>query len=558
MLTGDNGIIKRAENAAETSKIEEMREKLEMAKIAVFVDGQGEYDGEKYWDIIESEGIIVDKATDILDNGNGTYKVTTTPGYMFLITLYPNKEKTEEIIIGEYLGKNEKLNIGIKIINKTTNSIEIEIVRAEGIKSYKYSIKKDGEEYGDIIESNEGRHIFKDLIPGSTYTIKVEGIKEGKVKTAEKTINIGEWPEIKNGGIIWGDNGQATLKIYTDEEGYQLEWQKNKTEEENWTRENEGVKEKTILGLVNGDKIYARLFNGSISGAYIEITIVDNKAPEINKFEAVEIKGTRISVNVEAIDNESGIDEYEYYIGTEVKNKNKVSKYTFTDLTPVTKYELKVVVKDKAGNSSEKIIEITTTKATVGETLKQGDYVEYIDKGGITRKCMVLWDTASGYGTQIITLDSVGDMELGSGALGSPGPYDLNKKAMEYNNEQYSEKARIVGSSPSDYTPIINSNVSEKDVIDVGKLKELNILDIGKDYWFAAEVTSNIKKNTCYHISGSNGISSYTRAQYDYWGSFQKAYSKTCGVRPVFSLKPELLIAGGNGKEGNPYRLGSM
>ncbi len=197
MLTGDNGIIKRAENAAETSKIEEMREKLEMAKIAVFVDGQGKYDSEKYWDRIEDEGIIVDKATDILDNGNGTYKVTTTPGYMFLITLYPSKETTKEIIIGEYLGKNENLNIGIKIINKTTNSIEIEIVRAEGIKSYKYSIKKDGEEYGNIIESNEGKHIFKDLIPGSTYTIKVEGIKEGKVKTAEKTINIGEVPEIK-------------------------------------------------------------------------------------------------------------------------------------------------------------------------------------------------------------------------------------------------------------------------------------------------------------------------------------------------------------------------
>ena len=198
MLTGDNGIIKRAENAAETSKIEEMREKLEMAKMAVFVDGQGKYDSEKYWDRIEDEGIIVDKATDILDNGNGTYKVTTTPGYMFLITLYPNKEKTEEIIIGEYLGKNENLNIGIKIINKTTNSIEIEIVRAEGIKSYKYSIKKDREEYGDIIESNEGRYIFKDLIPGSAYTIKAEGIKEGKVKTAEKTIIIGELPKVKN------------------------------------------------------------------------------------------------------------------------------------------------------------------------------------------------------------------------------------------------------------------------------------------------------------------------------------------------------------------------
>lgn len=365
----------------------------------------------------------------------------------------------------------------------------------------------------------------------------------------------------KIGDIIWGDNGQATLKIYTEEEGYQLEWQKNKTEEGNWTRENEGVKEKTLLGLVNGDKIYARLFNGSISGAYIEITIVDNKVPEIRKFEVTEINGTSIAVNVEAIDNESGIDTYEYHIGTEVKDENRVSKYTFTNLSPVTKYALKVVVRDKAGNKSEKTIETNTTKATVGEVLKQGDYVEYVDKSGATRKCMTLWDTDSGYGTQIITLDTVGDMVLGSGVLGSPDPYDLNRKAMDYNNEKYSEKARIVGSNPSDYTPIIksdNTEVSEKDVIDIGKLKELNILDIGKDYWFAAEIRTKIWRYTYYYINGSNVISTHTRAKYDYWGSFQKAYSKTCGVRPVFSLKPELLIAGGNGKEGNPYRLGSM
>lgn len=347
----------------------------------------------------------------------------------------------------------------------------------------------------------------------------------------------------KSGDIIWGDNGQATLKIYTEEEGYQLEWQKNKTEEGNWTRENEGVKEKTLLGLVNGDKIYARLFNGSISGAYIEITIVDNKVPEIRKFEVTEINGTSIAVNVEAIDNESGIDTYEYHIGTEVKDENRVSKYTFTNLSPVTKYALKVVVRDKAGNKSEKTIETNTTKATVGEVLKQGDYVEYVDKSGITRKCMVLWDTASGYGTQIITLDSVGDMKLGSDErTARPDSYELNRKAMDYNNEQYSEKARIVGSSPSDFTPIIGSNVNEENVIDVGKLKELNILDIGKDYWFAAEITSKIRKNTCYHISGTNGMSSYTRAQYDHWGSFEKAYSKICGVRPVFSLKPEIII----------------
>ena len=38
--------------------------------------------------------------------------------------------------------------------------------------------------------------------------------------------------------------------------------------EGSWTREASGVKEKTITGLVNGDIIYARLYDGISSGKY--------------------------------------------------------------------------------------------------------------------------------------------------------------------------------------------------------------------------------------------------------------------------------------------------
>ena len=78
---------------------------------------------------------------DIIDNGDGTYEVTTTPGYVFEITVEPNKEIAENIIIGECIGKGENLSIGIRVVKKTTNSIEIEVVRAEGVSNFKYSIK---------------------------------------------------------------------------------------------------------------------------------------------------------------------------------------------------------------------------------------------------------------------------------------------------------------------------------------------------------------------------------------------------------------------------------
>ena len=175
-----------------------MREKLEMAKVPVYADGNGSYKVQDYWDRIESEGLIADKTVDIIDNGDGTYEVTTTPGYVFEITVEPNKEIAENIIIGECIGKGENLSIGIRVVKKTTNSIEIEVVRAEGASNFKYSIKKQGEEYGAAEEKSETRHVFSGLTQGGIYTIKVEATKDGEQQTVEKTVQVGATNSRKN------------------------------------------------------------------------------------------------------------------------------------------------------------------------------------------------------------------------------------------------------------------------------------------------------------------------------------------------------------------------
>ena len=379
LVFGSNGVIQKAKDSKEQTEIGEMREKLEMAKVPVYADGNGSYKVQDYWNRIESEGLIADKTVDIIDNGDGTYEVTTTPGYVFEITVEPNKEIAENIIIGECIGKGENLSIGIRIVNKTTNSIEIELVRAEGASNFKYSIKKQGEEYGAAEEKSETRHVFSGLTQGGIYTIKVEATKDGKQQIVEKTVQVGEIPLAIEGDVIWTGNGQAEVRIYTNETGYQIEWQKNGIGEGSWTREASGVKEKTITGLVNGDIIYARLYDGISSGKYANIEVRDDIVPTATiklSGTAVEI-GKPLTAEVVQTDNESGINinQTKWVLNKEAGNiGTEASKYTGGTFTKTSEtitiptttggtYYLHVLTVDNAGNKKEIIsekIEITS------------------------------------------------------------------------------------------------------------------------------------------------------------------------------------------------------
>ena len=388
LVFGSNGVIQKAQDSKEQTEIGEMREKLEIAKVPVYADGNGSYKVQDYWDRIESEGLIADKTVDIIDNGDGTYEVTTTPGYVFEITVEPNKEIAENIIIGECIGKGENLSIGIRVVKKTTNSIEIEVVRAEGASNFKYSIKKQGEEYGAAEEKSETRHVFSGLTQGGIYTIKVEATKDGEQQIVEKTVQVGEIPLAIDGDVIWTGNGQAEVKIYTNETGYQLEWQKNGISEGSWTREASGVKEKTITGLVNGDIIYARLYDGISSGKYANIEVMDKIEPNATiklSGTTVEVGGT-LTAEVTQTDNESGIDisQTKWVFNTEAGNiGTEASKYTggtFTK-TPETitiptttggTYYLHVLTVDNAGNKKE----IISSAVTIKSSIVGGEYNE--------------------------------------------------------------------------------------------------------------------------------------------------------------------------------------
>ena len=376
LVFGQNGVIKKAQDSKEETAIGEMREKLEMAKVPVYADGNGSYKVEDYWDRIESEGLIADKEVDKIDNGDGTYEVTTTPGYVFEITVEPNEEIADNIIIGECIGKGENLKIGLRVVNKTTNSIEIELVRTEGASDFKYSIKKQGEEYGEAQVSEGTTYTFSGLTQGEIYTIKVEATKDGEQQKVERTVQIGEIPKAIYGEVTWTGNGQAQARIYTEEDGYQIEWQKNGINEGSWTREDAGIKEKTITGLVNGDSIYARLYDGVSSGDFANIEVADMEAPNVvinfnkttlettdeltaevtqtDEGSGVNITQTKWVFNTEA--GEIGTEAASYTGGTFSKTPETITLPTET----AGIYYLHVLTIDNAGNKKEVVSNAVT------------------------------------------------------------------------------------------------------------------------------------------------------------------------------------------------------
>ena len=308
-----------------------------------------------------------------------------------------------------------------------------------------------------------------------------------------------------------------------------------------------------------------------------------------------EITETSIAITVNAEDKESGMVEnpkYTYYIkksteedsayqekATDVTEKN----YTFTSLTQETNYSIKVVVKsDKAGNVGQGTTQASTTKPrepTVEEKLKEGDYVNYVDGKGQTRKCVVLYDNTSGYGIQVITMDTVENVTLGSiNFTTSMNSYNsviniLNSKAEEYNNSTYSSDARCVGSVPNNknsesgmhktqFGGTYDGKLRDTDTnyeTDYNKMKTMKgqIQNIGKSYWLASRIVISVSDSSGFYVRiYSGGLDRNCLCDVNSYYGFTKGYSKLDGFRPVFILKSGIKVTGGDGSESSPYTLG--
>ena len=418
---GENGLITKAQQAAEMMQIAQTQEQLEMAKGSAAIDGAGQIDPDHYFDIIEEEGIIGDKDTDVVDNGDGSYDVTTDGDYVFEVT--PTPDGDVEI---EYVGKNDEPRISqINVTDKTENSVTVEVVTknvdsSEGVE-YTYSYKKTDEGEDTWTEAERGSSsntfTFSGLENNTSYDVKVT-VKLDDGTTIEKTITVqigeAEPPvvEVPDGTITFGEvqwqgDGTASMTISTSAQGFTLEYQKNSTEGE-WIEITSG---QNITGLVDGDTIYARITDGTDTNVseIQQTTIEDTKMPTVNVALDTSTSNS-ISVKVNATDNESGMTDsvtYTYYIKkTGEQDSSYVAKatdiaentYTFTGLEDGTSYDIKVDVKaDKSGNTGTgTLLNQSTTSVPGGEEIL-GNQIEVGETVWADGKASITVSTDTGY-----------------------------------------------------------------------------------------------------------------------------------------------------------------
>ena len=391
LVFSENGIISKSKNAKEQTEISKVREQLELAKGPEYIEGNGRYNPDSYFERIEAEGIIGNKDTDVIDNGDGTYEVTTTSGYIFKITLVPSKDNVEDIQI-EHIGKVDGPRIRNLTVSKTTNSItvEVETANAEGA-TYTYYYKKDGEvSWKKAEEIKEKTYTFSGLESNVIYNIKVRVEKDGKAVEKEVSTITGELPEgaVQFSPVEW-KNGQASTTITTSETGYTLQYQIGEIAEGNWTNTTSG----SVIGnLQHGQIVYGRLFDGTNGSKTANIDVQDEIEPQQA---TISLSGTStntegsITATVTLTDNESGVNTtaskwgYNTTAGAIGENESSYTGGNFSSGQTITlkattegTYYLHVLTVDNAGNKKETISNAVTVEKVL---VADGSYND--DKG---------------------------------------------------------------------------------------------------------------------------------------------------------------------------------
>ncbi len=333
-LTGQNGVITKATAAEEESKKAQYKEVLQ----------------------IIGNGLRDEK---ILEN-------LTAEEYM---------ERYKKAIEEEISRKGTLEGASVVVKNPTT----LRVITKEG---YVYEITEDEVRY----VGEQGKNPPPNLQEGDiTFQLNPSGYTNTDV-TVELKANI--------------DTGKNTLQYSTDG----TTWEKYST---------------AIIFKKNG-MIYARLINelDEIGGTATKpIDKIDKEDPNqatIN-FSATSIDtNTEITATVTQSDNGvSGVDmtkcKWVYTKSNTLLGKNEAS-YTGgffkenqsevkTKITTTGTYYLHILTVDKATNKTETVKgPITVSPAPTTSNIKNGEYVNYIDKNGNKIKCAVLWDENTEYG----------------------------------------------------------------------------------------------------------------------------------------------------------------
>ncbi|MCI8384612.1 MAG: hypothetical protein HFJ33_07145 [Clostridia bacterium] len=467
------------------------------------------------------------------------------------------------------------------------------------------------EEYFDRLHDNkkfEGATIIKK--DDSTIQITTS---EGEIfiVTKDKVEYIGKQgekapPDLQTSDVKFDirpsswTNQDIILTITTSIKGYNLQYSINGQDWINYVKD---------ISIVKNQSIYVRLVNNlGETGGYVttNITNIDKLSPKqftptaTVTTNSITLTGYTMDTEKTQENGSSGIAKY-YFSNDDglswVPDNGQIdTSYIFSGLVSGTTYNLKMKAVDNAGNEMiTDAIQKTTNKPL--SILKEGNYVNYKDKEGTTRKCIVLYDSTSSYGTQIITEDSVEDLTLGDNTNFEKAKsawnnviVNLNEKATNYLNPNYANSARCVGSVPNNPNYEATSNYSTTGLssaffqenllknldnnsdIDKAQLSKLGIDKLETEYyWLASRKKGNTAYSFCIeqsdikkipisstyqgipliviNITGGSSSSSPSSL------CTPKFYTRTAGFRPVITLKSNISITAGQGTSDSPYIL---
>ena len=370
-IFGDNGLIRRAQQAKLEQEIATARETLTMILGDAFAEKKinPEYDQNEFLDkFIEARepNVYLEEDEIGLD------------GHVFdLDRSVPELGKYQ----GELTGPRIK---EIKVLEETTNSASIEVItaNAEGA-TYEYWYKNDteGQEQWKKVETDDKSNTctIEGLIQGEIYNIRVVVTTNDGSATGEINVYLGEIPEgtITFTPAKWAGDGTATTTINTSETGYTLQYQivvgDGAIVNTAWQPATSG---QTIEGLHHNETVYGRLWDGTNeSKEYASVRIKDGQVPQGTIIQLGENNTTTtgsVTATVVLKDNESGVNVGESRwvynqtpgnIGTNEGNytnaftgTNTTQQITLTATQPGT-YYLHVLTKDNAGKLAETISE---------------------------------------------------------------------------------------------------------------------------------------------------------------------------------------------------------
>ena len=281
------------------------------------------------------------------------------------------------------------------------------------------------------------------------------------------------------------------------------------------------------------------------------------------------------------LDDELLIGNLEVIQGIDTSTIPETAPITYPLTVKVDGYQFTI---SSQGKTTEENSSVTTDK-TVND-LKVGDKVYYIDKNDVKRECVVLYDSSSGYGVQVITADAVENkvefedtIEDYNNALKI-----LYDEAQKYLNATYATSARCVGSDPADpdwdvftnEAGYYTKNEDEEDYHEglkdyYGTVKDrdskafidgIQIQKIsGKLYGAETHVFASREfsiNDTAAHFSvRTGGIEGefYIIPSITVIGKYRVKYiGESYYFRPIFTLRPELKITDGDGAD-TPYTL---